>query len=178
MLIFLICAPILLAVVVIAICLNDASYAYVTNLLDTLVLNKMSTGSGIERSNWNRQALQNFLDTFGFGAGNGSIRASSFPIAVIASLGFLGATTYALFLLTMLFRKARPAPPAVVATQRAARSACLAWLIAASASASFIDLGLPFFAFAALACAQVLEIRKLPSTASRATFSYRGHVAT
>jgi hypothetical protein len=156
MLIFLICVPIGLAIVVVAICLNDASYAYTANLLDELVLNKMSTGSGIERSTWNNQAIQKFLDTFGFGVGNGSVRASSFPIAVIASLGFLGSATYALFLLTIWLKRATPAPPTVSALQKAARSACLAWLIAATASAGFIDLGLPFFAFAAIGCMDLL----------------------
>src|SRR5205807_968959 len=98
----------------------------------------------------NSQAIQNFLDTYGFGAGNGSVRASSFPIAVIASLGILGSATYALFLLTIHFRTENAAPPEIRALQAAARSACFAWLIAASTSGSFIDLGLPFFAFAAL----------------------------
>jgi O-Antigen ligase len=178
MLIFLICVPIGLALVVVAICINDASYAYVANLLDELVLNKMSTGSGIERSTWNNQAIQNFLDTFGFGVGNGSVRASSFPVAVIASLGFLGAATYASFLLTIWFRKAKPVPPTISATQRAGRSACLAWLIAASASGSFIDLGLPFFAFAALACAECVGVRTRSASAMRTELLYRRDVST
>ena len=178
MLIFLICVPIGLALVVVAICINDASYAYVANLLDELVLNKMSTGSGIERSTWNNQAIQNFLDTFGFGVGNGSVRASSFPVAVIASLGFLGAATYASFLLAIWFRKAKPVPPIISATQRAGRSACLAWLIAASASGSFIDLGLPFFAFAALACAECVGVRTRSASAMRTELLYRRDVST
>lgn len=154
MIIFIIALPMLFGVVLLMICLNDASYAYVGNLLDTFVLNKMSTASGVERSNWNSQAIQNFLDTFGLGAGNGSVRASSFPIGVIASLGFIGAVTYALFLLSIWFKSDRKAARSVVVTQVAARSACLAWLIAATASGGFVDLGLPFYAFAALACAE------------------------
>jgi hypothetical protein len=178
MLIFLICVPIGLALVVVAICMNDASYAYVANLLDELVLNKMSTGSGIERSTWNYQAIQNFRDKFGFGVGNGSVRASSFPIAVIASLGFLGTATYASFLLTVWFKRVKPVPPTVSATQRAGRSACLAWLIAASASGSFIDLGLPFFAFAALACAECVQVRTRPASAMLTELSYRRDIST
>src|SRR5262249_29160891 len=129
MLIFLACAPMLMALVVILICLNDASYAYVSNLLDTIVFSKMSSGSGIERSTWNSQALQNFLDTFGFGVGNGSVRASSFPVAVVASLGFPGALTYGVFLLMVWFRRSKPTSPVLAGTQRAAKSACLAWVI-------------------------------------------------
>jgi hypothetical protein len=70
MIVFLVALPMIFGLIVVMICLNDASYSYVANLLDTLVLNKMSTASGVERSNWNSQAIQNFLDTFGFGAGN------------------------------------------------------------------------------------------------------------
>jgi hypothetical protein len=155
MILFAVALPFAISLLVILICLNDASYAYFADLLNTLVFNKLSTSSGIERSTWNSQAIQNFMDTYGFGAGNGSVRASSFPIAVIASLGILGGSTYALFLLTIYFRKERVAPPEIVAVQAAAKSACFAWLIAASTSGSFIDLGLPFFSFAALACAEI-----------------------
>ncbi|NOJ43699.1 hypothetical protein [Bradyrhizobium australiense] len=152
MVIFMMCTPFVLVVVGIAICLHDGSFAYFSELLNTFVLNKMSTSSGIERSRWNSQAIQNFIDTFGFGAGNGSVRASSFPVAVIGSLGILGAASYAMFLLSIWFRKKNIVPSSVPAIQVAARSACLAWLIAATTSAGFIDLGLPFFAFAALSC--------------------------
>jgi hypothetical protein len=159
MIIFLICLPAVFGLIAILICLNDESYAYVGNLLNTMLLNKMSTSSGIERSQWNSQAIQNVIDTFGFGTGNGSTRASSFPVALIASLGVPGAFTYAMFLLG-IWRKARATGPSTaLAMQAAARSACLGWLIAATASGGGVDLGLPFFAFAALACAPLPESR-------------------
>lgn len=165
MVIFMVCAPFMFVIVGLAISLNDVSSAYFSDLLNTFVLDKMSTSSGVERSRWNSQAIQNFLDTFGFGAGNGSVRASSFPVAVLGSLGILGAASYAMFLLTIWFRRKQVEPPAVAATQAAARSACLAWLIAATASAGFIDLGLPFFAFAALGCLDSSRVRtQLSST--------------
>jgi hypothetical protein len=152
MIVFIVALPLVLSLMVVLVCLNDTSYAYVSDLMNTLVLNKMSTSSGIERSSWNSQAIQNFLDTYGFGAGNGSVRASSFPVAVIASLGIPGAAAYALFLLSIWFKRRGPVPGTVFAMQAAARSACLAWLIAASVSAGFIDLGLAFSAFAAFGC--------------------------
>jgi hypothetical protein len=171
MMTFIVAAPFILSAVVVLICLSDSTSAYVGNLLDTMVLNKMSTSSGVERSNWNSQAIQNFLDTFGFGVGNGSVRASSFPIAVIASLGVIGSITYGLFLVMIWFNQNSRADTTRVAVQTAARSACLAWLIAATASGGFIDLGLPFFAFAALACAdlQVSQIRS-PSALENRSF--------
>jgi hypothetical protein len=168
MMIFVLAAPIILGLAVVLIFLNEAASAYVGNFLDTLIFHKMSTDSGIERSSWNSQAIQNFIDTFGFGAGNGSVRASSFPIAVISSFGIIGSLTYGLFLVTIWVGQNRPADATFAATKTAARSACLAWLIAASASSAFVDLGLPFFAFAALACAdpevsQMRAPRKLAS---------------
>jgi hypothetical protein len=162
--IFLIGAPIILMLGVIAIELNDNSAAYVSNLLDTLVLNKMSTSSGIERSLWNHQGIQNVFDTFGFGVGNGSMRASSFVIGVLASLGAFGALIFTLFFAGLLFsnKTGGESDPLNSAYRQAAKSTCIAWLITASTSGGLIDLGLPFFAFAALTCSQlsVVEQRK------------------
>ena len=82
---FIVGAPLAILVIFIGVSLNEVASAYLQNLADLLILNKMSTQSGYERSAWNAQALQVFFDTYGFGAGNGSLRASSFPLAVLAS---------------------------------------------------------------------------------------------
>src|SRR5205807_6716982 len=60
--------------------------------------------------------------------------SSSFLVAAISSLGVLGATCYALFLLSIWFQAREPEPEHITHIQSAARSACLAWLIAASTS--------------------------------------------
>jgi hypothetical protein len=153
---FLIAAPILAAVVVSVIALNDASWSYVQDLLDTMIFNKLSTDSGVERSAWNRQAIQNFFDTWGLGAGNGSVRAASFLAAVLASLGVVGACTYAGFLLFLFLgnRELASSDGYENAVSSAAKSICLAWFISSSVAGAFIDLSLPFFVFAALACAK------------------------
>src|SRR6185436_7052729 len=95
---------------------------------------------------------------------------SSFTVAVIGSLGVPGALLYAIFLLTIWFGRRSAATASTSQMQSAARSACLAWLIAASVSAGLIDLGLPFFAFAALATAQNIPSRK-PASAAQAGIS-------
>jgi hypothetical protein len=155
MMFFLVGAPILFLILVTAIALNDSSAAYMKNLLDELVFNKMSTDSGVERSSWNRQGIQNFFDTFGFGVGNGSVRTSSFPIAVLASLGIVGSLTLSMFLVSAIFSRNRSGgDPFDGAYRRAAKSACVAWLISASVSGALVDLGLPFYAFAALASSE------------------------
>jgi hypothetical protein len=175
MIVFIAALPFVLSLMTVLICLNDTSYTYISDLLNTLVLNKLSTSSGIERSSWNSQAIQNFLDTYGFGAGNGSVRASSFLVAAIASLGIPGATSYALFLLTIWFKRRGPVPDTVFAMQAAARSACLAWLVAASVSSGFIDLGLTFSAFAAFGCV-TLSALQIHRPAMRPDLAYRHQV--
>jgi hypothetical protein len=145
-------APIFLGTVTIAVALNDTYSLYLQNLADTFVLDKMATDSGIERSSWNRQAIQNFFDTFGFGVGTGSLRASSFPVAVIANFGIVGTALFAAFFLKVFQSSSLGADDLVNGYQRAAKWACVAWLITATTSGALVDLGLPFFALAALAC--------------------------
>jgi hypothetical protein len=43
------------------------------------------------------------------------------------------------------------------ACRKVAKYAYLAWLIAATVSGALVDLGLPFFTFAALACSRVVS---------------------
>jgi hypothetical protein len=147
--------PLVIAICVIALALNDTYWLYIHDLLNTMVLSKMSTDSGVERTAWNRQALMSFFDTSGFGAGIGSLRASSFLIAVPASIGIFGAFTYGAFIFCVLFsRRERSveSDPFEVAGQQAARAACLACLLSASVAGAFVDLGLIFFIYAGLAC--------------------------
>jgi hypothetical protein len=148
--------PLVISISVIILALNDAYWMYIKDLLNTMVLNKMSTDSGVERTAWNKQALMSFFDTSGFGAGIGSLRASSFLIAVPASIGVIGAITYGTFLFCVLFgrrERSREAELFEDACQRASRAACLACLLSASVAGAFVDLGLIFFMYAGLACA-------------------------
>jgi hypothetical protein len=154
-------APVLLLVVGLGIALNDTASVYVQDLLGTFVFDKMSTASGVERAMWNSQALQNVLDTAGFGVGNGSLRASSFPISVLASLGFIGTLLFGLFFVSLLFGDSKSGEHTAIniAYRRAAKSVCVAWLITATVSGALTDLGLPFFVFAALSSARPLRSR-------------------
>ena len=155
MMLFIVGAPIVVLILGVAIALNDDASSYVMDLADTIFLNKMSTGSGIERSTWNRQAVQVFFDTYGFGAGNGSLRASSFPLAVLASLGIVGSALFTFFFVTLFAQKpSRAEDPLDLANRQAAKSACLAGLITATTSGALTDMGLLFFIFGALACAK------------------------
>ena len=146
--------PLVLAAGVTALRLDAPLWRTASEVIDASIFNKMSSSSGIERAKWNDQALINFADTHGLGAGDGSVRASSFPLAVLGNIGVFGAMAYGAFLLCVCFgRRDRWRNPFPAGCQSAARWACLTQLIGASVAGSFIDLGLPFFVFAGLACA-------------------------
>lgn len=151
--------PLALITLVVGIRLDQPAWSTVQTLVDETVVNKLSSASGAERARWNDQALVNFEQTAGMGAGIGAVRASSFPIAVLGNIGVIGALAYGGFLLAVLVpRRARMAAnPYPAACQSAARWACLAQLAGACASATLIDLSLPFFVFAGLACAAIRD---------------------
>jgi hypothetical protein len=163
--------PLIGAIIVLSVAFSDTYSVYARDLLDTFLFNKMQTDSGVERSLWNRLAMQNFFDTYGFGTGNGGMRSSSFPIAVLANLGVLGAILFSLFFVTVFASSPKGGQIDTLddAYRKAAKSACFAWLITATISGALVDLGLAFFAFAALASAGAAQVRlrepvKLPNT--------------
>jgi hypothetical protein len=155
MLVFLVGSPLALALFAVLIAMNDSYSEYVQNLLDTFLLNKLSSSSGVERSSWNQHAMQSFFDTFGFGFGNGSGRASSFLISALASLGLFGSALFSLFFLSLFLSSSRGTrlDPVEDVARQGAKYMCLAWLISGSVSNPLIDLGPAFYFFAALACA-------------------------
>ena len=152
---FMLVFPLIIVGLAAAILLNDQLNAYAQTTMQTALFDKLSSTSGVERSAWNTQALINFGDTYGLGVGVGSMRASSLPIAVLGSMGVVGAALYCIFLGSLFWRNDGAAqPPLSASVQRAARSACVALLIAAAFTSSLVDLGLPFFVLAALASAE------------------------
>jgi hypothetical protein len=155
MILFLIVGPVVLVCGLIAIALNEVASDYVQFLVDTMVLNKMQTASGIERSMWNTQAIQSFLDTSLLGVGNGSTRASSFPLVVLANLGLIGSLLFGAFFLALLLSRlsVRAQPFIDDGYQQAGKAACIAILVGSTLAGTLIDLGLAFYLFAGLACA-------------------------
>ena len=151
---FVLTMPLLALALVVGLRLSEQGWRIASNLVEQTVLHKLDSQSGIERSLWNQQALTNLADTDGLGGGVGSVRASSFPIAVLGNIGIVGGLAYAAFLLRVLLKHHRGwTDPFPRACQSAARWACFAQLATASVAGSFIDLGLPFFIFAGLSCA-------------------------
>jgi len=152
--------PFIAMSLVLSLALYEPAWLLIQDMIDKTIVNKLASDSGIERTMWNHQAVINLIDTAGLGAGVGSVRASSFPLAVLGNIGAFGALTYAAFLCCIFFRRQQRGGNAYsLAVRSAARSACLAQLLAASVAGSFIDLGLPFFVFAAVACARPEAVR-------------------
>ena len=116
------------------------------------VLSKAGSSSGVERMGWNAQGMTNFFDTYGIGVGLGSIRASSFLVVLLGSLGVVGGVCYGMFIGKSLLS---PVPADFPLTERAvcyaARQGMIAALIVASTSAGVFELGSCFYLFAAAA---------------------------
>ncbi|KQP38179.1 hypothetical protein ASF49_03925 [Methylobacterium sp. Leaf104] len=131
----------------------------VYELFRVTILEKDESQSGIERSYWNSRSLDSFVDTFGFGIGMGSSRASSWVIAILSQLGFVGTALMAAIVVSLL----RPCPPTpsdpsmqwIAGLHDGARLAALTQLFTATISGGQADPGSQFF----IALATVLACR-------------------
>ncbi|WP_322030661.1 hypothetical protein [Paraburkholderia sp. J76] len=144
-----------------------------SDFVDAAVLSKAGSDSGVERMGWNAQGITNFFDTYGIGVGLGSIRASSFLVVLVGSLGVVGVVCYGMFLGKSLLL---PVPAHYSFTERAvcyaARHAMISTLIVASASLSVFELGTCFYIFAAAAGA--LSSRVPRRASARRGWAIRG----
>ena len=141
-----------------AILLAPEAFTAVWQFLDAMVVRKLESASGLERSSWNAQAWVNTIDTLGLGAGLGSVRASSFLLVLLSNVGFLGAGLFLAFVVSAAVSPSGPVNDNVAITRLAARHGMLAALIAASLAAGVFDLGFTFYAFAAAAAMPSLAL--------------------
>lgn len=123
----------------------------VSAFLDRTLFDKAGSDSGIERMSWNAQAFRNFTDTWLFGAGLGSVRASNWLLACLGSIGLIGTALYLAFL-AAVFRMGLPDRGSEGAAVTASlRTACAALLISSLLTATLPNLGVFFFALAGMA---------------------------
>lgn len=123
----------------------------VTEYLDRALFDKLETESGVERMSWNAQALENFADTWGVGAGLGAVRASNWLIASLASIGLPGTLAFLGFLGALAGAPAGARDAERARVIRSLKSGCLALISAAILTHSTPDLGVFFFVLAGLA---------------------------
>lgn len=127
--------------------LYDALY----HVIDAMVLHKTQSQSYMERSSWNRAAMQAFHGTHWLGVGAGGARASSWPIALLSNIGLPGTALLVIFMAQAFM--VRPRAPADVALARATKLAILPNLVMASLSGTTIALGVGVSMLFGLVCA-------------------------
>ncbi|MCJ8518607.1 hypothetical protein ABID21_001487 [Pseudorhizobium tarimense] len=133
-----------------ALILHSEIYQRVFDFIDATILSKPTSLSAIERGSWNASGISNFFDSYGFGVGLGTVRASSFAVALLSNVGIPGTLFFLLFLLTgILFPRGTPRTYESDAGL-AARNGCLCLIVGALISGSTVDLGLIFFIMAGL----------------------------
>ncbi|PIB91621.1 hypothetical protein [Caulobacter sp. FWC2] len=108
--------------------------------IDQTVLQKHKTSSYAERGYWNQTALDAFLGTYGLGAGLGSLRASSWALAVLGNIGAVGAFLTAAFIAVRFSAKA-PSGLGLDRLHRAAKFALIPILVAASLAGTSVYFG-------------------------------------
>jgi hypothetical protein len=127
---------------------------HIDHFVRATLIDKADSGSGQERAAWNTQALRNFADTHGLGAGLGSCRASSFPVVLLSNLGVFGATMFGLFALNVTrapYVERACSEPEDFAVRKAASDAAIAGLLGSLVAVGMFDLGVSFYMFAAAA---------------------------
>ncbi|MBV1916796.1 MAG: hypothetical protein KUG65_01865, partial [Sphingomonadaceae bacterium] len=59
-------------------------------VINTLIFEKLTSQSGLERSEWAERGFQVFIDTYFLGAGTGSVRSNGLLFVLLANLGLIG----------------------------------------------------------------------------------------
>ena len=161
--IFIALGPLVALAAATAIAIKPDLITPVVETFDQSITNKLGSASGVERTSWNMSGLENFFQTFGFGAGLGSVRTSSFLVGVLANLGVIGTVLYGVFFARLfLERNARHSRLADETSRQyvsAARAGCFAILVAAAVSSSSVDLGIHFYVMAGLVCGSLFYRR-------------------
>ncbi|WP_131726438.1 hypothetical protein [Cognatishimia activa] len=123
-----------------------------SDLMDAMIWDKARSSSGEERALWNDQAVRNFFDTGGLGAGIGSARSSGWAFAVLSNIGLPGLLLFGWFL-SALFCTVSGAEGGTRSSEIAAscRWGCLALLLQSCLTRPYPDLGVFFFAMAGIA---------------------------
>lgn len=71
-------------------------------IIETMVVKKFEGESGTSRLNADLFALDAFLDTYGFGVGIGSTRASSFAFTLLATMGVFGVISFLVLMMSCI----------------------------------------------------------------------------
>ena len=166
---FLIVTLFMVPCTIVALMLIPDAWNSVTELMSITFADKLQSQSGEERTAWNTLALVSFVETATFGAGLGTVRASSFIAALLSNVGLCGTVLFAIFLYSLLTAAGRNESDAREdrAIGIAAVMASIAQIASATISGSSTDLGLLFSITAGLATGCLAGSHVLPRRAAR-----------
>ena len=119
-------------------------------VLGDLILDKSGSASGLERTAWAMGGLSALADTWGLGAGAGSLRSNGLAFVLLGSVGIPGTAAFAAFL-ALAF--GGPAAPGQADALSCARVAGLAVLVSQALAATVPDPGIALVLLAAIATA-------------------------
>jgi len=137
--------------------------------ISELTVDKLDSGSGVQRAFWARQGVDAFWASYGLGVGVGSFRSSSILTAILGSVGIIGSIAF-LAMLWRVFMPLRGSTWGQVTDPRVATGAAASWtaivsLAPASVAAPSPDPGLLWGMMAGIA----LGLRWLPAPAAAAS---------
>jgi len=147
--------PVVVAVIL-AVVLTPAGH-YVMDMADRMIFSKGESASGLERGVWASEGFRVFRETYGFGAGLGSVRSNGIVPVILSNVGWPGLLLSVIFMWlvflkpTGLTRHASPAMRQNRVLFRAALASAMTALAMMSTTAVLVDPGILFFAFAAIA---------------------------
>lgn len=123
------------------------------SIFDDLFLQKRASESGLERFTWSRYGLNAFVETWGLGAGVGSLRSNGLLSVLLGSVGLIGTVLYLAFLWITCGPGGPTQPRDLHRVFYAARVAALTMTTGHLLSSTTPDPGLLFMVFAAAAAA-------------------------
>lgn len=145
------------AIIAATLLLVDGLAMQVMDLIDAMLLNKAESDSGQQRAFWAMQGLDAFIVSSGLGIGAGSFRSSSLAMAILGSMGVIGAVMFT-WCCASLFRSpyistSVPGAKTRKAVAESAAWAAVAGLLPAMINQASPDPGMEFAALAGLALA-------------------------
>ncbi len=130
----------------------------IDDLLRTLIFEKAESQSGLERGYWAMMGLRTFAETYGLGAGLGSVRANGLISVLLGNIGAPGAILFAAFIALTFARRLPKLSPAFLREGerdrhlfRAASSGAVVMMPMLLTSATVVDPGILFMAFSSIA---------------------------
>lgn len=139
-----------------------------SGILDELFLQKSTSQSGLERAAWARYGFHAFFETWGMGAGVGSLRANGLASVLLGSVGIPGTLLLVMFMWSAFGRAALPPRSEELRSFAASRVGALTMMSGQLLSGTTPDPELMMMSLAVVASTLKLGGRQVPVAGSAA----------